>query len=138
MITTAGNVIEIDRRKANRADRLRVPTDYSAQRPVMEAMLNEVLATELACVLRYRRYYFVRKPSHVDGVKPAFLHCAQVVGEDLLFVRTAMENYEVMVRYFERLDLTTARILASILAIHRQHAEELTALLIGLTPPLHG
>jgi hypothetical protein len=43
-----------------------------------------------------------------------------------------------MVRYFERLDLTTARILASILAIHRQHAEELTALLIGLTPPLHG
>jgi bacterioferritin len=181
MITTVGNVIEIDRRKANRADRLRVPTDYTAQRTVMEAMLNEVLATELVCVLRYRRYYFVTKPSHVDGVKPAFLHYAQVqqeqadriaerilqlggapyvdpsdlaarsgsrypggtdlqdlVGEDLLFVRTAMENYEVMVRYFERLDLTTARMLASILAIHRQHAEELSALLIGLTPPLHG
>jgi bacterioferritin (cytochrome b1) len=59
-----------------------------------------------------------------------------MVGEDLLFVRTAIETYDDMVRYFETHDLTTARMLASILAIHEHHAEELTALMIGLTPPL--
>jgi hypothetical protein len=33
---------------------------------------------------------------------------------------------------------TTARMLATILASHEQHAQELTALMIDLTPPLHG
>jgi|SRR6266852_3944611 len=61
-----------------------------------------------------------------------------MVEEDLLFVRTAIETYDDMVRYFETHDLATARMLASILAIHEHHAEELTALMIGLTPPLHG
>jgi bacterioferritin (cytochrome b1) len=60
-----------------------------------------------------------------------------MVGEDLLFARTAIETYDDMVRYFETHDLTTARMLGSILAIHEHHAEELTALMIGLTPPLH-
>jgi bacterioferritin len=59
-----------------------------------------------------------------------------MVREDLLFVRTAIENYDDMVRYFEAHDLTTAQILTSILAIHEEHAAELTALLIGLTPAL--
>ncbi len=156
------------------------PRRYSAHRAVLEAMLNEVLARELVCVLRYRRYFFISKPSHT-GVKPRFLRYAHVqqeqadriaermvqlggspqvdpsdlaarsqsrcaagedlqdmVGEDLLFVRTAIETYRDMVRYFETHDLTTARMLASILAIHEEHAEELTALMIGLTPPLHG
>ena len=61
-----------------------------------------------------------------------------MVGEDLLFVRTAIETYRDMMRYFETRDLATARLLASILAIHEEHAEELTALVIGLTPPLQG
>jgi bacterioferritin len=144
-------------------------------------MLNEVLATELVCVLRYRRYCFMTKPSQVSGVRPSFLRFAQVqqeqadriaerivqlggaphvdpsdlaarsrsqcaagtdlqdmVAEDLLCERTAAETYHDMVRYFETQDFTTTRMLASILAIHLRHAEELTALLIGLTPPLRG
>jgi bacterioferritin (cytochrome b1) len=52
-------------------------------------------------------------------------------------VRTAIESYDDIVRYFETHDLTTARMLASILAIHQHHAEELAALMVGLTPPLH-
>jgi bacterioferritin len=144
-------------------------------------MLNEVLATELVCVLRYRRYLFITKPSQADGVKPSFLRYAHVhqeqadhiaerivqlggsprvdpsdlaarsrsrseagtdlqdmVGEDLLFVRTAIETCGNMLRYFETHDLVTAGILASILRIHEHHDEELAALLIGLTPPLRG
>jgi bacterioferritin len=174
-------VVEINRPKGNPADPLRVPKGYSAHRAILDAMLNEVLATELVCVLRYRRYFFITKPSQADWVKPAFLHYAHIqqeqadriaerivqlggspqvdpsdlaarsqsrcaagadlqdmVGEDLLFVRTAIETYDDMVRYFESHDLTTARMLASILAIHEHHAEELAALMIELTPPLHG
>jgi bacterioferritin len=174
-------VVEISRRRGNPADPVRLPTGYSAHRIVLEAMLNEVLATELVCVLRYRRYFFIAKPSRADGVKPSFLQYAHLqqeqadrvaerivqlggsphvdpsdlaarsqsrcaagadlqdmVGEDLLLVRTAIETYDGMVRYFETHDLTTARMLASILAIHEHHAQELTALMIGLTPPLQG
>jgi bacterioferritin len=41
-------------------------------------MLNEALATELVCVLRYRRYSIISKQPLVDGVKRRFLHYAQV------------------------------------------------------------
>jgi bacterioferritin len=180
-IPTVRSLVDINRRRGSPADPVRMPTGYSANRAVLEAMLNEVLATELVCVLRYRRYFFITKPSQADGVKPTFLRYAHLqqeqadriaerivqlgasaqvdpsdlaarsrsrstsgtdlqdmVGEDLLFVRTAIETYGDMVRYFKTHDLTTARMLASILAIHEQHAEELTALMIDLTPPLRG
>jgi bacterioferritin len=172
------NVVEFKRRTGNPADPLSLPKGYSAHRTAREAMLNEVLARELVFVLRYRRYFFISKPSQTE-VKPSFLRFAHVhqehadrvaermvqlggsphvdpsdlaaksqsqcavgrdlqdmVGEDLLFVRTAIESYRDMTRYFETHDLTTARMLASILAIHEKHAEELAALMIGLTPPL--
>jgi bacterioferritin len=178
-MTTVRNTIETNRRRGNPADPIRMPTGYSAHRAVLEAMLNEVLATELVCVLRYRRYFFITKPSQADAVKPAFLRYAHMhqeqadriaerivelggspqvdpsdlaarsqsrpaartelqdmVAEDLLFVRTAIETHDDMVRYFQTHDLVTARMLASVLAIHQLHAEELTALMIGLTPPL--
>jgi bacterioferritin len=176
-ISTVRNVVEDSRPRGNPADRLRVPTGSSAQRAVLEAMLNEVLATELVCVLRYRHYLFINKLSQADGVKPSFLLYAHVhkeqadliaerivqlggspqvdpsdlaarsqsrsaagtdlqdmVGDDLLFVRIAMETCHDMIRYFETHDLVTARMLASILAIHEEHAEELGVLLTGLTP----
>ena len=44
-------------------------------------MLNEVLATELTCVLRYRRYCFMTRPLQVGGVRPSFLRFAQVQQE---------------------------------------------------------
>jgi bacterioferritin len=177
-------VVEINGRRGkpvDPVDPVRMPTGYSAHRAILEAMLNEVLATELVCVLRYRRYFFIAKPSQADRLKPSFLQYAHrqqeqadriaerivqlggsphvdpsnlaarsqsrcaagadlqdMVGEDLLFVRTAIETYDDMVRYFETHDLTTARMLASILAVHEHHAEELTALMIGLTSPLQG
>jgi bacterioferritin len=180
-IITARSVVEVSRRMGSPTDQVRVPKGYSANRAILDAMLNEVLATELVCVLRYRCYSSITKPSQVDGVKPTFLQYAHIqqeqadriaerivqlggsphvdpsdlaarsqsrcavgadlqdmVGEDLLFVRAAIETYDDMVRYFEKHDLTTARMLALILAIHEHHAEELAALMIGLTPPLHG
>jgi hypothetical protein len=46
------------------------------------------------------------------------------------------QTHDDMVGYFQTHDLVTARMLASVLAIHEHHAEELTALMIELTPPL--
>jgi len=128
-------VVDVNRRWGNPVDPLRVPKGYSVLRAILEAMLNEVLSTELVCVLRYRRYFFIIKPSQGDWVKPIFLKYAQIqqeqadriaerivqlggsphvdpsdlaarsrsrcaagadlqdmVGEDLLFVRTAIET----------------------------------------------
>jgi bacterioferritin len=41
-------------------------------------MLNEALATELVCVLRYRRYPIINKRPSVDRVNRRFLRYAQV------------------------------------------------------------
>jgi bacterioferritin len=173
------NVVDIQRRHGGVAPALQVPPGYSGSRAVLETMLNEVLATELACGLRYRRYSLINDHPLIERVKSSFLHFAQVqqeqadrlaerilqlggtphvdpsdlaarsqsrhragmdlqdmVGEDLLFVRTAMETYEGMVRYLEKQDLTTARMLVMIRAVHEAHAAELAALFTGLTPPL--
>jgi bacterioferritin len=40
-------------------------------------MLNEVLATQLVGVLRYRRYYFMTHELLVGGMKPRFMGYAK-------------------------------------------------------------
>src|ERR1700722_10493800 len=71
------NVVEHGRRKGNPADPLR-SSGSSGHSAVLEAMLNEALATELVCVLRYRRYSIINKRPLVDRVKRGFLRYAQV------------------------------------------------------------
>ena len=39
-------------------------------------MLNEALATEIVCVLRYKRHYFMAKGIHSESVKSEFLEHA--------------------------------------------------------------
>ena len=85
-ISTVRNVVEFKRRRQNPADPQRLPGDSSAQRTVLDSMLNEMLARELVCVLRYRRYFFITKPSQ-SGVEPSFLRFAHVHQE--LTLRTA-------------------------------------------------
>jgi bacterioferritin len=50
-----------------------VTTGYAADREAVIRMLNEALATELVCVLRYKRHYFMAKGIHSDPVKAEFL-----------------------------------------------------------------
>lgn len=56
---------------------LRVP-GAPAQRTVLVAMLNEVMATELVHVLRYRRFSRFNRRSLVDRVKRSCLRYAQM------------------------------------------------------------
>lgn len=46
---------------------------YAADRSTVLKLLNEALATELVCVLRYRRHYFMAKGIHSQGVAQEFL-----------------------------------------------------------------
>ncbi|MET0288376.1 MAG: DUF892 family protein [Pseudoxanthomonas sp.] len=50
---------------------------YAADREAVINMLNEALATEYVCVLRYYRHYFMAKGMLADAVKGEFLEHAQ-------------------------------------------------------------
>ena len=50
-----------------------VTAGYSADRTEVIKQLNEALATELVCVLRYRRHYFMARGIHARGVAAEFL-----------------------------------------------------------------
>jgi bacterioferritin len=49
-----------------------VTEGYKADRKRVIAVLNEVLATELVCVLRYKRHYFTARGVNAEGVKAEF------------------------------------------------------------------
>lgn len=47
--------------------------DYKADRETVIKLLNEALATEIVCVLRYRRHYFMAEGMNAESVKAEFL-----------------------------------------------------------------
>jgi bacterioferritin len=50
-----------------------VTEGYSADRKTVIKVLNEALATEIVCVLRYRRHYFMASGISADSVAAEFL-----------------------------------------------------------------
>jgi bacterioferritin len=50
-----------------------VTEGYTADRETVIKVLNEALATEIVCVLRYRRHYFMASGIHAEGVAAEFL-----------------------------------------------------------------
>ena len=50
-----------------------VTAGYSADRPQVLKLLNEALATEIVCVLRYRRHHFMARGIHGQTVGAEFL-----------------------------------------------------------------
>src|SRR5688572_89241 len=53
-----------------------VTPGYQADRGVVLRLLNEALATEIICTLRYKRHYFMAKGIHAEGVAAEFLEHA--------------------------------------------------------------
>jgi bacterioferritin len=53
-----------------------VTPGYHADRDVVLRLLNEALATEIICTLRYKRHYFMAKGIHAEGVAAEFLEHA--------------------------------------------------------------
>jgi len=54
-----------------------VTPTYSADRTAVVKLLNDALATEWVCVLRYYRHYYMAKGMLADAVKAEFLEHAQ-------------------------------------------------------------
>ncbi|HEX7991717.1 MAG TPA: ferritin-like domain-containing protein [Stenotrophomonas sp.] len=54
-----------------------VTPTYSANRTAVIKLLNDALATEWVCVLRYYRHYYMAKGMLADSVKAEFLEHAQ-------------------------------------------------------------
>ena len=50
-----------------------VTAGYSADRKTVLKLLNDALATEIVCVLRYRRHYFMARGIHSQAVADEFL-----------------------------------------------------------------
>lgn len=50
-----------------------VTASYGANRPAVLKRLNDALATELVCVLRYRRHHFMARGIHSQAVAEEFL-----------------------------------------------------------------
>ena len=145
---------------------------YGADRARVVAVLNEVLATELVCVLRYKRHQFMARglsaqsvaqefqehaaeeQGHADriaeritqlGGEPNFSpegmltrsHSEYIEGdtlvdmikEDLVAERIAIESYSEMIRYFGDNDPTSRRLMEEILAKEEEHAEDMRTLI---------
>ncbi len=149
-----------------------VTSGYTADRETVLKLLNEALATEIVCVLRYKRHYFMADGIAADAVKAEFLqhaneeqqhadqiaarivqlngepnlnpegltsrsHAEYVEGEDLIDMikedlvaeRIAIDSYRDMINYIGDKDTTTKRMLESILAMEEEHADDLVGLL---------
>ena len=81
------------RERARRhTDKGAVTSGYAADREAVIAMLNEALATELVCVLRYKRHYFMATGIHAAPVAAEFLeHAAEEMSHADLIAKRIIE-----------------------------------------------
>ncbi|WP_202636555.1 ferritin-like domain-containing protein [Rugosibacter aromaticivorans] len=74
--TVLSDIPTLRRRARQNIEEGAVTKGYAADREVVITLLNEALATELVCVLRYKRHFFMAKGIHSDPVKAEFLEHA--------------------------------------------------------------
>ncbi len=67
----------IRKRAREHIERGAVTDGYKADRPLVLKVLNEALATELVCVLRYKYHHYMAKGIHAQSVAAEFLQHAQ-------------------------------------------------------------
>lgn len=77
MNTFKADIEEIRRRALEKMDDGAVTAFYKADPAKVIEVLNEVLATETVCTLRYRNHYFMAKGIHASGVEDEFLEHAR-------------------------------------------------------------
>ena len=149
-----------------------VTQGYRANRETVVRLLNEALATEIVCVLRYKRHHFMASGINAQSVAQEFLqhaneeqmHADQIaqrivqlggapnfspdglmarshseyiegttlidmIKEDLVAERIAIDSYRDMINYFGNEDPTTRRLMEGILAMEEEHADDLVSLL---------
>ena len=149
-----------------------VTPGYRADRETVIKLLNEALATEIVCVLRYKRHYYMASGINAQSVAQEFLQhaneeqlhadqlaqrivqlggepnfapqglsdrshseyvegdsLAEMIREDLVAERIAIDSYREMITYLGNDDPTTRRLMETILAMEEEHADDLVNLL---------
>lgn len=165
----------IRRRAREHVENGAVTETYAADRETVIKLLNESLATELVCALRYKRHFYTATGIHASAVADEFAEHAReeeehadrfaarivelggapnfnpeglasrahsqydesrslldMVKEDLIAERIAIETYGSIVRYLGEDDPTTRRIFEDVLAKEEEHAEDLVSILTTL------
>ncbi len=158
-----------------------VTEGYTANLETVIRILNEALATEIVCVLRYKRHYYMATGIHAQAVAAEFLehageeqdHADQIaeritqlggapnfnpdgltarshaeyvegesltdmIKEDLIAERIAIDSYREMAQYFGDRDSTSRGMIERILAMEEKHADDLVNLLTTLDPTKKG
>jgi bacterioferritin len=149
-----------------------ITPSYTVDLETLIKVLNEALATEIVCVLRYKRHYYMADGIHSESVKSEFLEHAReeqehadwladrivqlggepnfnpdgltsrshaeykegtslrdMIMEDLVAERVAIESYREIIAYVAGKDSTTRKLIEEILAKEEEHAEDLNTLL---------
>jgi bacterioferritin len=166
------DIKELRKRARQHIEKGAVTEGYKVDRDTALRLLNEALATEIVCVLRYKRHYYAATGINAEGVKAEFLqhageeqqHADQIseritqlggepnlnpegmltrshseyvegetlqdmIKEDLVAERIAIESYSEMIRFFGDGDPTSRRLMEEILAKEEEHANDLADLL---------
>ncbi len=82
------NLTEIRERARRHMEHGAVTENYKGDRQAVIKVLNEVLATELVCALRYRRHYYTATGINAESVKSEFLQHAQEEEQHVDWVAT--------------------------------------------------
>jgi bacterioferritin len=176
-MTPNSKVAELRTRARKKIEDGAITADYKLNVDEAVGLLNEALATELVCVLRYRFHYYMASGIHSAGVAQEFLQhsneelghadrlaerikqlggkpemnpdviakkshseykeggtLAEMLKEDLIAERIAIESYRELIGYFGEQDSTSRRMLEDILAVEEEHADELADLLFAVEP----
>lgn len=70
------DIKELRRRARKHIEEGAVTDGYQADRKTVIKLLNEALATEIVCVLRYKRHFYMAKGIHAEPVAQEFLQHA--------------------------------------------------------------
>jgi bacterioferritin (cytochrome b1) len=114
-----------------------VPARRGDLRPQVLALLDAALATELVCMLRYRRRHALARGAPARAGADEFLvHSAQEQRyADWLAERLAVDRYHSLIAVLGNQDPATRGLLEAMLQKEEEHAEALAAPGHGLPGP---
>jgi bacterioferritin len=171
------DIKELQRRAREHVERGAVTPAYRGDVETAVKLLNEALATEIVCVLRYRRHHYMAAGIHSQAVADEFMEHAReeqqhadwiaerirqlggapnfnpeglltrshaqyaegnslldMIKEDLIAERIAIESYMELIRYFGDNDPTSRRLMEEVLEQEEEHADDMATLLESLDP----
>jgi bacterioferritin len=171
------DIKELQRRAREHVEKGAVTPAYRGDVDTAVKLLNEALATEIVCVLRYRRHHFMAAGIHYQAVADEFLEHANeeqehadriadrirqlggapdfnpeglltrshaqyaegnsltdMIKEDLIAERIAIESYMELIRFFGDNDPTSRRLMEEVLQQEEEHADDMATLLESFDP----